>query len=114
MITTLMELPIFIQVEQNPNCDPIDGLVFQPKTAPRAVKRVRVLHDGAVCWCDVVAVDESGGITPALASLVDDSGDGHCYLISGGAWGLRLSTDERQFGEPYLLLGSDGADVEFA
>ncbi|HEX3877108.1 MAG TPA: hypothetical protein VHW24_08990 [Bryobacteraceae bacterium] len=109
-----MQPPIFIQIDENPNCAAMDGQVFQPKSSPRPVNRVRVTHNGAAAWCDIVALDDSGATAPAVASLVDDSGDGHCYLVSGGTWGLRLSNDEDQFGEPYLLLGADGDDLEFA
>ena len=51
---------------------------------------------------------------PAIASLIDDSGDGACYLITGGTWGLKLSSEDVAFGEPYLLLSRDGKDIEFA
>lgn len=105
--------PIFIQIDPNPNCDAMDGLVFQPKAAGREVKRVRVLRDSAPVWCAIAGVDEGGEPCAALASPIDDSGDGHCYLVTGGTWGLRLSGDSCEFGEPYLVLGGDGQDIEF-
>jgi len=48
-----------------------------------------------------------------MASPIDDSGDGNCYLITGGAWGLRMRTESGEFGEPYIVLGGDGKDLEF-
>jgi hypothetical protein len=105
--------PIYILIEDNPNCAALDGLVFQPKAPPRQVKRVRVARDGASVWCEIAAVSEGWMTEPATASPIDDSGDGACYLISGGAWGLKLTSETGEFGEPYLLLGYDGKDIEF-
>ena len=108
-----MPPPIYILIEDNPNCAALDGLVFQPKGPPRQVKRVRVARDESLIWCDVVAVNEDGATEHALASPIDDSGDGACYLISGVTWGLKLTAETGEFGEPYLLLGYDGRDIEF-
>ena len=109
-----MEPPLFIQIDENPNCASMDGLVFQPKAPPREVRRVRITRNGVTEWCEISGVTDVGVPCPALASLIDDSGDGACYLVSGGAWGLRLTSEAGSVGESYLLLGSDGADVEFA
>jgi hypothetical protein len=109
-----MEPPLFIQIDENPNCPAMDGLVFQPKAPARAVKRVRVSRSGVTEWCAITGLTETGSPCAALASPIDDSGDGACYLISGGAWGLRLTSPSGAFGEAYLLLGGDGNDVEFA
>jgi hypothetical protein len=108
-----MEPPIFIQIDDNPNCAAMDGQVFQPKTPPRDVKRVRVARDGAAVWCDITGLNEGGEPCAAIASLIDDSGDGNCYLITGGSWGLKMRGESGEFGEPYLLLGGDGNDMEF-
>jgi hypothetical protein len=109
----IVEPPIFIQIDENPNCAAMDGLVFQPKAAGRAVRRVRVSRGGDPEWCDVCGLDAGGAFSAALASPIDDSGDGACYLITGGQWGLRLASPSGDFGEPYLVLGGDGADIEF-
>ena len=108
-----MHPPIFIQIDENPNCEAMDGLVFQPKAPPREVKRVRVARDGVSIWCDITGLDEDSEPCAAMASPIDDSGDGSCYLITGGAWGLRLRTESGEFGEPYMVLGGDGKDLEF-
>ncbi len=108
-----MEPAIFIQIDENPNCPAMDGLVFQPKAPPREVARVRISRDGVPEWCEIEGVAERGALCPALASPIDDSGDGACYLISGGAWGLILRSEGGDFGEPYLILGGDGKDLEF-
>lgn len=109
-----MEPPIFIQIDENPNCTSMDGLVFQPKGPAREVRRVLVSRDGVTEWCEIIGLAESGATCPALASPIDDSGDGACYLISGGAWGLRLTSASGVFGEAYLVLPGDGKDLEFA
>jgi hypothetical protein len=80
------------------------------------------MHDGVERWCDVTGVDESGILCPAMACLIEDSGDGACYLIVGGAWGLRLKADggdwdledPAQWGEGYLLLSGDVGNLQFA
>jgi hypothetical protein len=46
--------------------------------------------------------------------LIDDSGDGACYLVVGGAWGLRFRSGGTQWGEPCLLLAADDADLQFS
>lgn len=105
--------PIFIQIDENPNCAAMDGQVFQPKAPPREVTRVRVARDGSTEWCGITGIGEGGEPCTAIASPIDDSGDGNCYLITGGAWGLRLRGAGGDFGEPYLVLGGDGKDLEF-
>ena len=55
---------------------------------------------------------------------MEDSGEGACYLVIGGEWGLRLKPPESsepwdldhpaQWGITYLMLGGDGADLRFA
>lgn len=100
-----MEPIVLIQVDENPNCESMDGLVFQPRTPPRPVSQVRTLRKGMEVWCDITGVDEGGKACSAMACLIDDSGDGGCRLIFGGTWGLRLTTAEGdEWGEAYLLL----------
>jgi hypothetical protein len=75
-------------------------------------------------WCAVTGLDDGGAICPATACLVEDSGDGACYLVVGGEWGLRLklsnSPEEwdlasaHQWGEPYFLLSGDATTLRFA
>jgi len=110
---TLMEPPLFIQIDENPNCAAMDGLVFQPKAPPRKVKRVRISRNGLTEWRQISGMTDAGVPCPALASLIDDSRDGACYLVGGGAWGLRLRSETGASGESYLASGGDGADLEF-
>jgi hypothetical protein len=51
-----------------------------------------------------------------MACIVDDSGDGSCYLVFGGDWVLRLEDAETgaRWGVPFMLLPGDGSDLHFA
>ncbi|HWC95237.1 MAG TPA: hypothetical protein VG456_00770 [Candidatus Sulfopaludibacter sp.] len=100
---------IFIQIDENPNCAAMDGQIFQPRSEPRIVRQVQMER-----WCEVTGLDENWKECEAKAYLIDDSGDGACYLVVGGAWGLHFKDGDREWGEPYLLLGADGEDLKFA
>src|SRR5215471_6994972 len=112
---------VLIQIDDNPNCEAWNGQVYQPQTEPQAVAQVRNERDGVEAWCDITGVDDDASLCPALACLVEDSGEGMCYLIFGGAWGLRLRQSATpwdvdnpdQWGVPYLLLSGDGKDVRW-
>jgi hypothetical protein len=117
-----VQAQVLIQIDENPNCAPMDGLVFQPRMVPRPVSRVRTVHLGTETWCDITGLTESGAPTPAMACLIEDSGDGASYLVFGAAWGLRCKigqcgwdlNDPDQWGEVYVLLPADGSDLHFA
>ena len=114
---------VFIQIDENPNCVPLDGQVFQPRSVPQPVVQVRSTRNGTVDWSDVAGLEADAEVCPAMACLIDDSGEGACYLVFGGAWGLRLRPPGSakawdidapdQWGEPYLLLPADGQDLRF-
>jgi hypothetical protein len=101
----------------------MDAQVFQCRSATRVVTHVQCERSGGMEWCSVTGIDESGGPSPATACLVEDSGDGACYLVVGGEWGLRLKPedyarewdlgDSEQWGVPYFLLAGDGASLRF-
>ena len=117
-------MPVLLQISENPNCEPMDAQVFQCRSAALVVTHVLCERPGGMEWCPVTGLDEGGAPTPATACLVEDSGDGACYLVIGGEWGLRLraaeSADEwdvanaTQWGVPYFLLAGDGAALRFA
>jgi len=116
-------MPVFIQVPENPNCAALDGQVFQCRTPPSPVTQVRIERNGCNDWCDITGIDVTGNPCPATACLIEDSGEGACYLVIGGAWGVRLRrasvatawslADDEQWGESLFLLGGDGADLRF-
>ena len=116
-------MPVFVQIPENPNCQAVDGQVFQCQSATRVVTHVRRDRGGTSDWRPITGLTEGGDVCPATACLVEDSGEGMCYLIVGGDWGLRLQSAETaaawgldrddQWGEPFLLLAGDGQDVRF-
>ena len=115
---------MYVSVDDNPNCDLPDARVFQERSQPRAVTQVLRLRGGKEVWCPVVALGDQGATRPAMACKVDDSGEGTCYLVYGSRWGLRLKDpacqdpwdlqDPHQWGEAFLLLPADGADLRFS
>jgi hypothetical protein len=117
-------MPVFLQIPENPNCAPVEGQVFQCRTPSRTVTHVLCEKDGAMEWCPVTGLNEGGALCDASACLVEDSGDGACYLVVGGEWGLRLKrpdttagwdlADPAQWGEPYFLLGGQADALRFA
>ena len=116
-------MPVLVQTPENPNCEAMDAQVFQCRSAARVVTHVLCERAGRMEWCAVMGVDEGGAVSPATACLVEDSGDGACYLVIGGEWGLRLKLagdsgdwdlgDTAQWGVPYLLLAGDAAALRF-
>lgn len=112
---------MYLIIEENPNCPP-EERVFAASGPQRKVKRVEVTPPSQMnaVWCDVAAVDENGAFDVPTAQRVEDSADGTAWLVSGGAWGLRLkisgawsmSADD-QWGVPFLVLDSSGNGIEF-
>ena len=112
---------MFLRFEENPNIGFTDDRVFQERTEPRVATEVLRKRNGEDVWCSVTGLGSSGKPEPALARKVEDSGEGICYLVYGGPWGLRLKDpacqdawsldDAHQWGEPFLLLPADGADI---
>jgi hypothetical protein len=112
---------MYLSVDENPNCELPDARVFQERSEPQPLTHVLRMRGGKEVWCPIVAWGEKGEAGPAMARKVDDSGEGTCYLVYGGRWGLRLkdsdcqeawdSRDPHQWGEAFLLLPADGADL---
>jgi hypothetical protein len=114
---------VYVEIPENPNCRAMDGQVFQCRAPARMVTQVRMGDDGSEEWCAITGIDETGDLCAATACIIEDSGEGACYLVVGGAWGLRFKRnsataawsleDPDQWGEPFLILGGDGADLQF-
>lgn len=114
---------MFLRFEENPNCGFVDDRVFTQRSEPRPVSRVLRRRGGQDLWCEITGLDEKGQPISAQACKVEDSGEGICYLVYGGLWGLRLKEptcthawaleEPHQWAEAFLLLPSDGADIEF-
>ncbi len=113
---------IYIEVEDNPNCDYMPMQVYEPQAESRSISRVR-LEDpdrphGSYAVTGWSSKNE-GTPVEAMYAPVSDSGQARAHLIYGGDWGVRLKpfdADEgwdidspNQFGEPYLILLDDSA-----
>ena len=83
-------MAILVQIPENPNCQAVDGQVFQCRAPARTVTHVRMEQDGRNDWWAITGIDATGIPCPATACSIEDSGEGACYLVMGGAWGLRL------------------------
>lgn len=115
---------MFLRFEENPNCGFMDDRVFMERTEARPVTEVLRQRQGKEVWCPVVSMSEGGKTGMALARKVEDSGEGMCWLVYGGLWGLRLKDpdcpdawsleDPHQWGEGFLLLPPDGSDLRLA
>ena len=114
---------MFLSTDDNLNCGLMEPRVFQERSNPRPVTHVLRRRGDQDVWCAIVALEPGVQPSPAMARKVDDSGEGTCYLVYGGRWGLRLKDprcqdpwsldDPHQWGEAFLLLSADGADVRF-
>jgi hypothetical protein len=112
---------MFLRFEENPNFGFADDRMFQERSEPRVATQVLRHRNGSDVWCAVTGINNVGQPQPALVRKVEDSGDGICYLVYGGLWGIRLKEptcedewaldDVHQWGEPFLLLPADGADI---
>jgi hypothetical protein len=117
-------MPVLLQIPENPNCDAMDAQVFQCRSAALVVTHIFCERAGVQQWCPVTGVGEGGEPCPATACLVEDSGDGACYLVIGGDWGLRLKpadagggwdlNESTQWGVPYFLLAGDASSLRFS
>ena len=110
---------IFLDVEAGDNCPYSMQLMFSGLEEPRAVKQVRLyIKPGPGVLYDVTGWSQEGPCT-AESIKVEDSGQGHAYLIMGGDAGLRfrpvdgaewdLSASD-QWGDSHLLL-TDTDDI---
>lgn len=115
---------MFVRFEENPNCGFVDDRVWTERSEAQRVTHVLRTRLGEEVWCPVTGLDEKGQPIPAQARKVEDSGEGICYLVYGGLWGIRLKEptcqdpwsleDNHQWGEGFLLLSSTGEDLRFA
>ncbi len=108
---------MFIEVEENPNCETSVFLRFKELGPARRLRQVRSYERSARGeWCDVVGWtdQEDGSACQAMVQPVEESGRGAAYVVFGGLWGLRFRNEgaqeswsldsPNQWGEAYLLL----------
>ena len=114
---------IYLEVEENANCEYMPLLVYEALGEPVPIFMVRLADpDRPHGAYQVTGWSSEGDGTPCPANYapVSDSGQAVVHLVYGGDWGIRLkpggsaepwSIDSSdQFGEPYLML-TDEADV---
>jgi hypothetical protein len=116
---------MFIEVDNNPNCDSSIFARFNELGPRREVLQIRTFErrpEGEWCWVTGWTDDPAQPRCPAYAQTVEDSGAGIAHLIFGGVWGIRLKPialqedwdlhSNSQWGEPYLSL-SDPHDIRY-
>lgn len=103
--------PEFIEVDVEPGPAHEDGVSMRFKRAGEARVVRAITHEseeGVDGWWEVRGAEDADATrtVDARAVQVDDSSDGTCWLIAGGAHGLVLTHRERAVTErvPYLLL----------
>ena len=114
---------IFLEVEENPNCDYMPLQVYEAQRDPVPIATVQLAdldRPHGVYQVTGWSSEGDGTPTPAMYAPVSDSGQAVVHLVYGGDWGVRLKaldSDEvwdlasaDQWGEPYLML-TDEADV---
>ena len=114
---------IYVEVEDNDNCEYIPMLAYEARDEAVLITRVRLFepdHPQGVYQITGWSSDGDGRPCPAWYVPVSASGQAVVYLIYGGAWGVRMKPDEdqhdldigdlNQWGEPYLML-TDKTDL---
>ncbi len=117
---------MFVEVEDNENCETSIFLRFKELGTSRKVSHVKVydrVSQGE--WCVITGwSDNPGGAScDAWAQQVEDSGAGLAVLVFGGNYGVRLKPESNsdpwdvennnQWGEAYLLLSAE-RDIRYA
>ena len=108
---------IWIELDDNENCGYYPVQVFEARGEPVSGSMVRISElpgrvgpQEIVGWCS----DAGGSPCAVTVVIIGDSGAGESRLIRGGDHGLRVRSsgehgawsldDEKQAGEPYVLL----------
>ena len=116
---------MFVEVENNPNCESSVFIRFKEVEPARPISHVKIYDRtprGEWCsiigWCEDLEHPECS----AFAQKIEDSGAGLAILVFGGNWGVRLKPEScndhwdlentNQWGEPYLSL-SDERDLRY-
>lgn len=118
-----MPEPIYLEIEENDNCEYMPMQVYEAQADPVPVRRVRLFEPDrphGIYELTGWSSESSGSPTPAMYVPVSDSGQATVHLVCGGDWGIRLRAvdsgedwdigNPNQWGEPYLML-TDAADV---
>jgi len=109
---------MYLEVEENPNCEGTPLQAFSALSPPRPVEKMWLDRGGKRHLFWVTGIDPGGKTCSAYAQKVQDSGSGVSFLIYGGSWGIRFKpaeqetkpwnlTDPDQWGEPYKFYGDE-------
>ena len=112
---------IFLEVEENDNCDYMPLQVYEAHSDPVPVFEVTLEEPGRSPGVySVTGWSSDGGGTPcpAMYAPVSDSGQAVVHLVYGGDWGIRFKPSDSdepwqpgnadQWGEPYIMLTQAG------
>lgn len=108
---------IYLEVEENDNCEYMPMQVYEARADPRPVRRIKLFEPSrphgvyeVVGWSS----EDNGVPTTAMYVPISDSGQAEVHLVCGDDWGIRLrpadSGEEwdvdspNQWGEPYVVL----------
>ena len=112
---------IYLEVEENENCEYMPLQLYEGHAEPVPISRVRMqdfVHPEAVYevtgWDSGGDLDGPGSPVPAMYVPVSDSGQARAHLVYGGDFGIRFRPsgsegdwsldDPDQWGEPYVVL----------
>ena len=118
---------IYLETEENENCEYMPLQLFEGHADPVQITRVRMqdfVHPEAVYevtgWDSAGDLDGRGEPVPAMYVPVSDSGQARAHLVYGGDFGIRFRPsgsssdwsldDPDQWGEPYVVL-TDENDI---
>ena len=119
-----MPHPIYIEVDDNPNCEYMPLMLYEAHAEPIPITAVILDEPGippgeyqVTGWSS----EHDGSPCPAMYTPVSDSGQALVHLVFGGDWGIRMKpaasqtewsiTAPDQFGEPYIMLTDQNAII---
>jgi hypothetical protein len=106
-----------INIDDNPNCDGVGQMIFNEIEPPKPIEAIMTTGSQGDIKCRIVGVESDGRFVQAYARKINDSGEGTCYLIYGGGWGIRMKPeafaqeswnfkDPNQWGEAYKVYAN--------
>ena len=114
---------IYIEIEENKNCDYMPLLVYEAHSNPVPIDKVILDEPDRIRGVYSVtgwSSKDEGTPCAAMYAPVSDSGQAVVHLVYGGDWGIRLKLETtiedwdilsgNQHGEPYLMF-VDGSDI---
>ena len=121
---------IYLEVEENDNCEYMPLQLYEGHREPVPIGRVRILdmdHPEGVYevtgWDSGGDLSSKGSPVPALYVPISDSGQARAHLVYGGDYGIRFRPagsggdwdldDPGQWGEPYVILTDDSDILPF-